>query len=119
MAHARTPSDLAGGHPPHPGAEHHGPSVRTYLTIGFVLFVITVVEIGASFLTSLGLPGWLQVVTLIGLATVKGALVLMFFMHLRFDSAWFRFLFLTGFILAVFGVVTMIVLFSYKAGLSG
>jgi cytochrome c oxidase subunit IV len=116
VAHAHTPSDTAGGHP----AQHAGPSVRGYVTIGLILFVVTIVEIAASFMTStLGLPQWVQIVTLLVLATFKGAMVLMFFMHLRFDSRWFTFLMTSGLILAVFGTVAMIVLFAYRAGYSG
>lgn len=110
--HVHTPSDLPGGHP-----TTHGPSVRTYLTIGTVLFVITLLEIGASFLTSLGFPSWAQVTALLLLATLKGSLVVLFFMHLRFDSRWFSFFFVSGMILATFGVVSFILLFAYHRGL--
>lgn len=96
-------------------AEHHGPTTRTYVTVALVLFLITVIEITASFMTRAGLPEWSQIVTLLILATIKGSLVLLFFMHLRFDSRWFSFLFSSAMVLAVFCIVTFIILFAYKA----
>jgi cytochrome c oxidase subunit IV len=102
-----------------PHKEHHGPTVRGYLTIGAILFVITVVEILASFLTGppIFAPAWVQITTLLAFSVLKGALVVMFFMHLRFDSRWFSFFFTSGMILAVFMVIAFIALFAYKAAL--
>jgi cytochrome c oxidase subunit IV len=97
--------------------EHHTPSPRMYVTIGLILFGITLLELAASFIVSaFGAEfEWLQITTLLVLATIKGTLVVLFFMHLRFDSRWFTFLFTTGIILAVFGIVSFMVLFAYKS----
>ena len=106
----------------HDGADtqheaHHGPSAREYLRIGFILLIVTILEVFASFLHSyLGVPMWLQITVLIALAILKGAMVLMFFMHLRFDSRWFTFLMTTGLILATFGIIIFEILFRYRAG---
>lgn len=110
--HVNTPSDLPGGHP-----THAGPTVRGYLAIGAILFVITLIEIAASFLTTFGFPEWVQVVVLLAFSLLKGALVVMFFMHLRFDSRWFSFFFVSGMILATLCIVTFLLLFTYKANL--
>jgi len=96
--------------------EQHGPTVRTYVAIFVVLFVVTAIEVAASYLTDIGVPLWGEIAVLIALAVIKGALVVMFYMHLRFDSRWFTFLFTTGLILAVFGVVVFEILFRYRAG---
>lgn len=98
-------------------AAQHGPTTRTYVTVAVVLFLITVVEITASFMTRVGLPEWLQIVTLLILATTKGSLVLLFFMHLRFDSRWFSFLFSSALVLAILNIVAFIAMFAYKASL--
>ena len=101
-------------------AGHSSPSVRDYARIFFILFVITMVEVGASFLNpELGMPQWFEIVVLIVLSVLKGVLVVMFYMHLRFDSRWFVFLFTSGIILATFGLVVLLVLFSYHRGVVG
>ena len=100
-----------------PHAAHNAPTVRKYIGIFIVLFVVTGVEVGASYLTDFGVPLWGQIAVLIALAAVKGALVVMFYMHLRFDSRWFTFLFTAAVILATFGIITFIVLFAYHRGL--
>lgn len=110
--HVNTPSDLPGGHP-----GHTGPTVRGYLTIGAILFVITLIEIAGSFLTEYGFPSWVQVTVLLAFSVLKGALVVMFFMHLRFDSRWFSFFFVAGMILATLCIVSFLLLFTYKANL--
>ena len=111
----KTLSDLPGGHPPDP--KHHGPTPRQYVQIGIMLAVITLIEIAASFMVQAGLPHWVQVATLLIFSVIKGVAVLMFFMHLRFDSRWFQFLFVAGMVLAVFCVLAMMTLFTYRAGL--
>lgn len=107
-----TASDLPGGHP----EQHVGATPRTYVTIGAILAVITLMELSASFLTRLSFPSWVQVVVLLSLATLKGTLVVLFFMHLKFDSRWFGFLFVSGLSIAVFMVIAMMLLFTYRAG---
>ena len=96
---------------------HSGATVRTYIQIFVVLFVITAIEVAASWLSDYNVPQWVEILVLIVLSLIKGALVVMFYMHLRFDSAWFRFLFIAAMILAAFGIGTFIILFTYHRGL--
>lgn len=100
-------------------AEHAGPSVRTYINIFVVLFVMTAIEVGASYLSDFGVPVWGEIAVLIGLAFLKGLLVVMFYMHLRFDSRWFTVLFTMGMILATVCVIAFIVLFGYHRSVVG
>lgn len=94
--------------------EHHGPTVQQYIRIFVVLFIATAIEVlVAEFLEGVA-PTWMVVGILLALMTLKGLLVVMFYMHLRFDSTWFRFLFTSGMIIAVFCVVALMLLFSYK-----
>ncbi|GAC1354464.1 MAG: cytochrome C oxidase subunit IV family protein [Herpetosiphon sp.] len=99
--------------------QHAQPTTGTYYRIFVVLFVITALEVAASFLIRAGLPEWIQIATLIALSLVKGALVLMFFMHLRFDSRWFSWLFIAGFSIAVYMVIVFLLLWAYKTHLGG
>lgn len=96
---------------------HQPSSVKKYVTIFWILLAVTMIEVAASWLTDVGAPAWLEIAVLIALSVVKGALVVMFYMHLRHDSRWFTFLFSAGIVLAVFGVTVFLVLFSYHRGL--
>lgn len=100
----------------------HAPtSARVYINIFFVLFVITMVEVFASYLDEppINLPTWVEIATLIILSVLKGILVVAFYMHLRFDSRWFTTLFTTGMVIATFMVITFLLLWGYKASIGG
>lgn len=100
---ALSPSQVPGDHP-----THTFPTPRTYVTVGLILFVITVGEVAASFLVTLGFQAWAQIAVLLVLSTLKGAMVLLFYMHLRFDSRWFSFLFVAGLCLGALCVIAFI-----------
>jgi cytochrome c oxidase subunit IV len=68
-------------HNPHP---HHITGPRTYIAVLAALLVLTVITVGASYI-HFG-SGALNVVIALSIATVKAALVGLFFMHLRHDS---------------------------------
>lgn len=112
--HTSPQADLA--HMPH---DHAGASVRTYVNIFIVLFVVTAVEVAASWLSDIGVPEWGEIAVLVLLAVVKGILVVAFYMHLRFDSLWFRGLFLAAFGIAIFMVTAFLLLWSYKRMVGG
>ena len=109
--HAQGNADSAAPH-----AAHNSPSSRTYINIFIVLFVVTAIEVGASYLSDIGVPVWGEIAVLVLLAALKGLLVVMFYMHLRFDSRWFIFLFSAAMVLATVGLVAFIILFAYHRG---
>ena len=109
--HAQGNADSAAPH-----AAHNSPSSRTYINIFIVLFVVTAIEVGASYLSDFGVPVWGEIAVLVLLAVLKGLLVVMFYMHLRFDSRWFIFLFSAAMVLATVGLVAFMILFSYHRG---
>ncbi len=55
----------------------------SYMLIWFVLLVLTVVEVGVAYVSSL--PRNVLVVVLVGLAVWKATLVAMYYMHLKFE----------------------------------
>ncbi len=73
----------------HP-TEHAHPGARQYLGIAVVLTVITAIEVGVFYMPSMRT---MLVPTLLTLSALKFALVAMFYMHLRFDSKLFSWLF--------------------------
>jgi cytochrome c oxidase subunit 4 len=87
-------------------AEHteHHPGAIEYIQIGLILAIITAIEIGIYYV---GLNHNTLVAALIALSVIKFSMVVMWFMHLKFDSRVFTIAFVTGLsgALAVFTVV--------------
>ena len=79
------------------GAHAH-PSALEYVQIGIVLAIITAIEVGLYYLD---ISHNLLVVLLIGLSALKFSLVVLWFMHLRFDNRLFSQFFILGFLLAL------------------
>ena len=75
-----------------------------YLGIFILLALFTLVETLASYLqqTAIKFP------LLIALSLVKAVLVLLYFMHLKFDSRIFSYLFMAGCLLSVPLILVMI-----------
>ena len=87
---------------------HDHPSWKLYVMIGTILTIITAAEVAVFYIPALR-P--VLVPLLLVLSTVKFALVVMFYMHLRFDNPIFSGVFVLPLILAVGVVVALIVLF--------
>ncbi len=66
----------------------HSGNRRSYLLVFLGLAVLTLAEVGVTFLP---IP---QVPVLAALMTAKVLLVAMFYMHLKMDSRWYTYLFL-------------------------
>ncbi len=79
-----------------------------YWAIGGILTVITAVEVAIFYIPALA---GVLVPLLLVLSAAKFILVVMFFMHLKYDSKVFTGLFLSGLVLAIFMTVALIVLF--------
>ena len=99
-------------HPPGQTVEHAHPGAREYITIAAILGIITAIEVAVYYVDSLRpiLPP-----TLIALSAVKFALVVMFYMHLKFDHPIFTGMFLFGLATALFTFVGFLFLFGFVA----
>lgn len=60
----------------------------TYVGVFVVLAVVTAVEV---FISGAGLDRTAMVVILLALATSKALLVVLFFMHLKYDTKWYSY----------------------------
>jgi cytochrome c oxidase subunit IV len=91
---------------PHSTVGHH-PTPRDYVRIGIILAVLTAMEVSVYFIE---FPSWLVFWGLVVLAIIKFALVVLYFMHAKFDSKLYQRLFTFGVILAavVFGLFLLI-----------
>jgi cytochrome c oxidase subunit IV len=85
------------------------PSPKEYVRIGLILGVLTALEIAASYA---GVSGSILIPTLFILAIVKFALVVLWFMHLKFDDRRFARFFVMG--LSGAAVLYLIVLISLR-----
>src|SRR5215211_605599 len=107
-------------------AQSHSESTRFYWMVAAVLGVITVVEVIVSLdgvLVSHEHPDptmqLVLLVVLLVLAVVKGAGVVMFFMHLRGDARVFQLLFIAPFALASSMILVFLALFSNYVRIGG
>jgi len=83
---------------PHP-APHHGPGYRTFLAVWGALMVLTVITVAVSRVNL----GFFNVIAALAIASTKAALVIFFFMHLKYESRTQKLMVLTCFvILAIF-----------------
>jgi cytochrome c oxidase subunit 4 len=89
-------------------AAHPGP--QQYVLVAIVLALATGIEVTLYYMKSIPHP--LLVALLLFFAAMKFVLVVLFFMHLRFDSPIFRRLFITGFALA--STVYIVVLLTFR-----
>lgn len=74
------------------------PGVGEYVEIGLILAVLTAIEVALYFAD---IPSGITIPSLLFLTVMKFALVVLWFMHLRFDHRLFRRLFIVGVILAL------------------
>ena len=81
------------------GTHHDHPGEAKYIKIALILAAITAVEVAFSYWEAV--EGILAP-SLILMSIVKFAIVVAYFMHLKFDSRLFRRLFIAGLALAVF-----------------
>jgi cytochrome c oxidase subunit 4 len=86
------------------------PSPKEYVRIAIILAVVTAAEVGVYYLE---LSRGLLIPLLFGFSAIKFALVVLWFMHLRFDSRTYARFFLLG----LAGAVTLytVVLISFRA----
>ncbi len=90
--------------------EHPHPGPRVYITIAVILATITAIEVAVYYISSLR-P--VMVPLLLLLSASKFSLVVMFYMHLRFDSRLFSGLFLLGLFVAMSIIVVLMAIFAF------
>ena len=89
---------------------HNHPTGSKYFAIALILCVITAIEVGVFYLEFLSY-GIIPILTVLSIG--KFALVVMYYMHLKFDSKLFSVLFLTGLILASSVTIALMVLLDW------
>ena len=103
------------GHGPHdpndPADPHSHPTAGTYVKVGLFLTVLTALEVWAYYVPSF-VASRAFVPTLLILSAVKFAIVVAFYMHLKYDHKLFRALFTGPLIIAMTTIVALMFLFA-------
>ena len=116
MASSSEPHPYGGhAHDPNDASDPHAhPTAGTYVKVGVILTLITVVEVWAYYIPSLVASHYFVPLLLI-LSAVKFATVVLFYMHLKYDHRLFRARFTGPFIVAAFTLIGLMFLFGKLA----
>jgi cytochrome c oxidase subunit 4 len=88
----------------------HHPGASVYVTIAAVLAVLTAMEVAVFYIPSMA-P--VMVPLLLILSGAKFALVVMFYMHLKYDSWLLSSVFIFPLLIATFLLIAVMMLFAY------
>jgi cytochrome c oxidase subunit 4 len=108
--HSHSPSHDAQGNAS--ALEHAHPDWNTYKWVALILTLITAAEVWIYYIPSFTATN-LFVPTLLVLSAIKFSIVVMFYMHLKYDAKVFRALFLAPLVLAAFIIVGLLFLFGH------
>jgi cytochrome c oxidase subunit IV len=98
------------------GIEKEHPTWSTYWKVAVVLTIVTIVEVWIYYIPSF-VASSLFVPSLLIMSAFKFAVVVMFYMHLRYDHKLFRILFTGPLIIAVSTLLGLMLLFGkWKIG---
>lgn len=93
------------------GGSHSGhPTPATYFKVAMALSILTAIEVGIFYITSLSY-GIIPVLAVLSIG--KFALVVMYYMHLKFDHWIFSGMFFFGMFLATCVIFALMALFSW------
>ena len=92
------------------GEQHEHPTWKQYKWVALILTVITVIEVWVYYIPSF-VQSRLFVPALLSMSAIKFAIVVAYYMHLKYDHKLFRALFLGPLIIA--GVTMIVLLFLF------
>jgi cytochrome c oxidase subunit IV len=93
------------------GEVHEHPTWKQYKWVALILFVITVVEVWVYYIPSF-VASPLFVPALLIMSAAKFAIVVMYYMHLKYDHKLFRVLFSGPLIIAIITIIVLMLLFN-------
>jgi cytochrome c oxidase subunit 4 len=93
---------------------HARPTWSTYKWVALVLVVITVIEVWVYYIPQF-VASRLFVPSLLIMSAAKFAIVVMFYMHLKYDHKLFRALFTGPLIIAALTIISLLFLFGQLA----
>ena len=96
------------------GEMHEHPTWKEYKWVALILTLITVVEVWVYYIPSF-VASKVFVPALLIMSAVKFAIVVLFYMHLKYDARLFRALFTGPLIIAVVTLISLMFLFGHLA----
>ena len=96
------------------GEVHEHPTWKQYKWVALILTVITVIEVWVYYIPAF-VETRLFVPSLLVMSAVKFAIVVMFYMHLKYDHKLFRALFTGPLIIAILTLIVLLFLFGHLA----
>ena len=96
------------------GEVHEHPTWKQYKWVALILFVVTVVEVWVYYIPSFVASPFFVPALLI-MSAAKFAIVVMYYMHLKYDHKLFRALFTGPLIIAVLSLIVLLFLFGHLA----
>jgi cytochrome c oxidase subunit IV len=93
------------------GEVHEHPTWKQYKWVALILTLITVVEVWAYYIPSF-VASPVFVPALLIMSAVKFAIVVLFYMHLKYDHKLFKALFTGPLIIAILTLIALMFLFS-------
>ena len=90
------------------GPETNHPTPLTYFKAAMILVIITAIEVGIVYIAALES---IMIPLLIILSVIKFAIVVLFYMHLKFDHSLFSWMFFGGLTVALFAFILVLTLF--------
>ena len=92
------------------GEVHEHPTWKQYKWVALILTLITIVEVWVYYIPAF-VASPLFVPSLLIMSAVKFAIVVMFYMHLKYDHKLFRVLFTGPLIIAIVTLIVLLLLF--------
>ena len=99
-------------------AEHHHPGWSTYWKVALILTLITVGEVWMYYIPAV-VASRAFVPVLLVLSALKFGIVVMFYMHLKYDHKLFRALFTGPLFIAALTLIALMFLFGHLVGKLG
>jgi len=97
------------------GEVHEHPTWKQYKWVAIILTVITVLEVWAYYIPSfVASPAFVPILLI--MSALKFAIVVMFYMHLKYDHKLFRALFTGPLIIAMATLISLLFLFGKFMG---
>ena len=100
-----------GGHGAEPHVHEEHPTWSTYWKVALILTVITAVEVSAYYIPA-WTNSWIYVPSMLIMSTAKFIIVVMFYMHLKYDHKLFRSLFTGPLFIAALTLIGLLFLFA-------